>query len=142
VGKPLPRVVIDTNVLMVSISRRSALYWLYAAFLEDKFLLCVTNAIMTEYAEIMTRHMGADFCDTVLDLIQSAPNTRLISPTYRFNLLLDPDDNKFVDCAIVANAVCIVSHDRDFRVLQTIDFPKVNIVDTRQFRALLLGVEA
>jgi len=142
VGKPLPRVVIDTNVLMVSISRRSALYWLYAAFLEGKFLLCVTNEIMTEYAEIMTRHMGADFCDTVLDLIQSAPNTRLISPTYRFNLLLDPDDNKFVDCAIVANAVCIVSHDRDFRVLQTIDFPKVNIVDTRQFRALLLGVEA
>ena len=141
-GKPLPRVVIDTNVLMVSISRRSALYWLYAAFLEGKFLLCVTNEIMTEYAEIMTRHMGADFCDTVLDLIQSAPNTRLISPTYRFNLLLDPDDNKFVDCAIVANAVCIVSHDRDFRVLQTIDFPKVNIVDTRQFRALLLGVEA
>ena len=113
-GKPLPRVVIDTNVLMVSISRRSALYWLYAAFLEGKFLLCVTNEIMTEYAEIMTRHMGADFCDTVLDLIQSAPNTRLISPTYRFNLLLDPDDNKFVDCAIVAIAVCIVSRDRDF----------------------------
>lgn len=141
-GKPLPRVVIDTNVLMVSISRRSALYWLYAAFLEGKFLLCVTNEIMTEYAEIMTRHMGADFCDTVLDLIQSAPNTRLISPTYRFNLLLDPDDNKFVDCAIVANAVCIVSHDRDFRVLQTIDFPKVNVVDTRQFQELLLGIGA
>ncbi|MFD1470560.1 PIN domain-containing protein [Hymenobacter caeli] len=61
----------------------------------------------------------------------------LPSPTYRFSLLNDPDDNKFVDCAIAANAVCIVSHDRDFLPLQHIEFPKVAVVDTEAFRELL-----
>ncbi|RYE13946.1 MAG: PIN domain-containing protein, partial [Sphingobacteriaceae bacterium] len=54
-----------------------------------------------------------------------------------FNLLSDPDDNKFVDCAIAANAVCIVSHDRDFLPLRAIEFPKVAVVDTAGFRELL-----
>lgn len=63
-------------------------------------------------------------------VIVSAPNIRFISPTYRFNLLRDPDDNKFMDCAIAADAACIVSHDRDFQVLREVEFPRVAVVDT------------
>ncbi|RZK16436.1 MAG: putative toxin-antitoxin system toxin component, PIN family [Hymenobacter sp.] len=131
------RVVLDTNVLLVSVSSRSRLYWLYESFLASEFILCVTTEVLAEYAEIMTRHMGSEFCDATLDAITSAANTRFISPTYRFNLLNDPDDNKFVDCAIAANAVCLVSHDRDFLPLRAIEFPKVAVVDTAGFRELL-----
>lgn len=137
-GKRLPRVVLDTNVLLVSVSNRSRLYWLYESFLPGKFILCVTTEVLAEYAEIMTRHGRSEFCDSTLEAITNATNTRFISPTYRFNLLRDPDDNKFVDCAIAANAVCIVSHDRDFLPLQAIEFPKVTVVDTEFFRNLLL----
>jgi predicted nucleic acid-binding protein len=42
-----------------------------------------------------------------------------------------------VDCAIAANAVCIVSHDRDFLPLRAIEFPKVAVVDMDGFRGLL-----
>lgn len=136
-GKRLPRVVIDTNVLLVSVSSRSRLYWLYESFLAGQFILCVTTEVLAEYAEIMTRHMGHEFCETTLEAITSAPNIRFISPTYRFNLLTDPDDNKFVDCAIAANAVCLVSHDRDFLPLREIEFPRVAVVDTAGFRELL-----
>lgn len=38
------------------------------------------------------------------------------------------DDNKFVDCAIAANAQFIVTEDHHYDVLKTIDFPKVNII--------------
>lgn len=72
-----------------------------------------------------------------LDALLSQSNLIEISPTYRFNLLNDPDDNKFVDCAIAANAVCIVSHDRDFLPLRAIEFPKVAVVDTEGFKELL-----
>lgn len=136
-AKPLPRVVLDTNVLLVSISPRSNSYWLYESFLLGKFILCVTNEVLTEYAEIISRHMGRAFCEQTLELILTAVNTRFVSPTYRFNLLADPDDNKFVDCAIAANALCIVSHDRDFLPLRAIEFPKVAVVDTEGFRELL-----
>lgn len=44
-----------------------------------------------------------------------------------------------MDCAIAANAVCIVSHDRDFLPLRAIGFPKVAVVDTDVFKELLNG---
>ena len=136
-AKRLPRIVLDTNVLLVSVSRRSSLYWLYESFLQGRFTLCVSTEVLAEYAEILDRHMGPAFCDQTLEVITTAVNTRYISPTYRFHLLQDPDDNKFVDCAIAANAVCIVSHDHDFDVLRRIAFPKVVVVDTEGFRRLL-----
>lgn len=48
-----------------------------------------------------------------------------------------PDDNKFVDCAIVANAQYIVTEDKHFQVLQSIDFPKVDVIDLDSFLSLL-----
>lgn len=48
---------------------------------------------------------------------------------FYFNLIkVDPDDNKFVDCAIAGNAKFIVTEDRHYDILQQIDIPKVNII--------------
>lgn len=56
------------------------------------------------------------------------------SPSYAFHLIkADEDDNKFVDCAIVANAKYIVSNDRHFDVLREISFPKVDVIKINQF---------
>lgn len=52
-------------------------------------------------------------------------NFRLISE--------DEDGDKFVDCTIAANAECLVSNDRHFRVLKTIDFPKIIILKLKEF---------
>jgi len=55
-------------------------------------------------------------------------------PYYRFNLIdKDKDDNKFVDCAIVANADYIVSEDAHLNVLKTIPFPHVNVIRLNEF---------
>ena len=55
-------------------------------------------------------------------------------PHFRFNLIkADPDDNKFVDCAIVSGAKCIVTEDKHFRVLDSISFPHVDIVGIDAF---------
>ena len=54
----------------------------------------------------------------------------------------DPDDNEFVDCAIVAGADYIVSEDAHFRVLEKIPFPKVKVILLNQFipnRSLDIG---
>ncbi len=76
------------------------------------------------------------FYDTMMTL-ENLANLERVTPRFRFNVLRDLDDNKFVDCAIAANAVCIVSHDRDFLPLRAIEFPKVAVVDTVEFRGLL-----
>ena len=62
------------------------------------------------------------------------PNIEHVNPTYRFNLItVDPDDNKFVDCAIIAGATFIVSNDRHFAELEQYDFPKVDVRTLPEF---------
>lgn len=56
------------------------------------------------------------------------------SPQFRFNLITaDPDDNKFVDCAIIAQADYIFTNDRHFEEVKECPFPKTNVVSLRTF---------
>lgn len=133
------KVVLDTNVLLVSISPRSRYRWIFDALLDRRFTLCVTTEILLEYGEIIASHMGDRYFYETMMTLENLANLERVTPRFRFNLLNDPDDNKFVDCAIAANAGCIVSHDRDFLPLRAIEFPKVTVVDTEAFRKLLLN---
>jgi putative PIN family toxin of toxin-antitoxin system len=131
------RIVVDTNVLLVSISERSKLHWLFKGLLTQQFMLCVTTDILAEYAEIIEQHMGHHVSESVMGVFDNLPNIVLITSYYKFQLLNDEDDNKFVDCAVAANARFIVSHDKDFNKLRNIDFPKVLVIDTNQFKEIL-----
>ncbi len=133
----MKKVVIDTNVLLVSISERSKLYWIFKGLIDKKYTLCVTTEILNEYAEIIEQHMGVEVAESVLATIVNLANVEYITRYYEFRLLKDEDDNKFVDCAIASNASFIVSHDSDFKVLKSIKFPVVNVIDTDQFKIVL-----
>jgi predicted nucleic acid-binding protein len=41
-------IVLDTNVLLVSLPQHSSFYSIYQAFLNEKFTLCISNSILTE----------------------------------------------------------------------------------------------
>ena len=43
------KVVIDTNVLLVSIFDTSPYHWLFQALIQEEFDLAITNEILTEY---------------------------------------------------------------------------------------------
>lgn len=106
------RVVLDTNCLLISLSRRGAYYTVWKEFFSEKYILCYTNEILSEYEEILSQKMGGDIAGNVIKAIISRKNTVRLDVHFRFNLIQeDPDDNKFVDCAIAANASFIVSQD-------------------------------
>lgn len=127
------KIVLDTNVFLVSISSKSKLHWIYQNLINGNFILCLTTDILMEYAEIIENHMGFIASDSALAVLQNLPNVEFITNFYKFNLLKDEDDNKFVDCAIASNANFIVSHDKDFKLLEQIDFPKVAVIATNKF---------
>lgn len=81
--------------------------------------------------------MGALASENTLGVLENLPNVEFITNYYKFNMLKDEDDNKFVDCCISANADFIVTHDSDFILLKKIDFPKVALLDTEEFKKLL-----
>lgn len=68
------------------------------------------------------------------DAYRQGRYTRHYTPHFRFGLIeQDPDDNKFVDCAIIAGADYIVSEDAHFRALRRIPFPTVNVIGLDEF---------
>ena len=130
----MKKIVLDTNVFLVSISSKSKLHWIYKNLIKGNFILCLTTDILMEYAEIIENHMGKIASESALGVLQNLPNVEFITTYFKFNLLKDEDDNKFVDCAIASNATFIVSHDKDFNILSQIDFPKVIVIDTVEFK--------
>lgn len=54
---------------------------------------------------------------------------------FRFHLLsdIDKDDDKFVDCAITANADYIVTEDSHFNHLKSIPFPQLKVLTLDEF---------
>ena len=131
------KIVLDTNVLLVSISSKSKLHWIFQKIILGELTLCVTSDILSEYAEIIEQHMGIRTSNAALGLIENLPNINYITSYFKFELLEDKDDNKFVDCAIAANSDYIVTHDKDFNILKNIDFPKIKVIDTVDLEILL-----
>lgn len=103
------KIVLDTNCLLVSISKYGEAYPVWRGFLEGRFTLCVSTEILEEYEEIIASMTTPD-----------------INPYFHWQLITtDPDDNKFVDCAFAAGAAYIVSDDSHFDVLRDITFPPI-----------------
>ncbi|MBI1228403.1 MAG: putative toxin-antitoxin system toxin component, PIN family [Bacteroidetes bacterium] len=132
------KVVLDTNVLLIMLSERSKDHDLFLALLNNDYELCITTDILSEYEEIIARKNGADIAHAVLELITSLPNVTRYQKYFRWNLIhLDPDDDKFVDCAIAAGADYLVSDDRHFDKLVNLEFPKVTVISKERFKEVL-----
>ena len=127
-------VVLDTNCLLQSISRRSRYYRIWNDFILGRYVLCVTTEILEEYEEIISRCMSPVVAKIMIATILRANNVLRVDAQFRFRLITtDPDDNKFVDCAIVSNAEYIVTNDAHFNVLQEIPFPHVEVRSIDEF---------
>lgn len=125
------RIVLDTNCLLMSIPRRSPYHKILLDFLAGKYFLCVSNEVILEYEEILTAKAGGVIANNIVNAILAAPNTIYINPQFRYHLIgADPDDNKFVDCAITAKAKYIVTQDRHYDVVRfnpKYDFTAIDI---------------
>ena len=128
------RIVLDTNCLIQSIPARSRYHKVWQSLVEGRNILCVSNEIISEYMEILQRLTDFETAEVVIKTIVNSPFVEFVSPYYRFELIKqDPDDNKFVDCAIAASARYIVTNDHHYDVLKEIPFPHVDIISIADF---------
>lgn len=127
-------VVLDTNCLIQALPSLSPYHKIWNDFVEGKYLLCVSNEILNEYEEIIGRLSSPTIAKNIIDTIIHSPHTRYREAYFKFRLIeADPDDNKFVDCALAANAEYIVTEDSHFRCLFNLPFPYIKIIDLNEF---------
>lgn len=120
----MQHIVLDTNSLIMAISSRSHYHEVWRAFLRGDYTLCVTNEIIEEYLEVIARNINLRVAETIVYTVLTRNNVKRFVPHYHFHLIqADEDDNKFVDCAIVANARYYSDRRPSFRCAEIYSFP-------------------
>lgn len=130
----MKRIVLDTNCLIASLSHTSRSYSVWRGLHDGQYRLCLSNEILMEYQEMIGRKTTPEIAENVVQYLTNSEFVEFITPYYHFGLIkTDHDDNKFVDCAIAANATYIVSDDNHFKPLRDIGFPKLIVLRLMEF---------
>ena len=118
------RVCIDTNVLVQMFGSRAPHGAIKQSLADGAIEWAVSSEILLEYEEVVGRLSGAARWRQVAEWIELLSalhgNIVRVDPQFRFRAIPnDPDDDKFVDCAIAAAADFVVTADGDFDALQS-----------------------
>ena len=133
------KIVLDSNILLVAVAIKSSYRPIWTAFLDEKFDLILSDDILYEYGEIMQRHSKLGLSNLVMEVFADSANVIRPQVYYSWNAITaDPDDNKFFDIAVAANADYLVTNDTHFDIIKDLPFPKVNILSANEFLDLLL----
>ena len=128
------RVVLDTNCLLQALPSRSPYHKIWTEVLAGRISLCVNTDIFNEYEEILAQKTTPEIAHNVVEAIARLHTTEFQEVYIHFGLIeADADDNKFVDCAVAADAEYIVSNDSHFNVLKHIDWPKLTVIAIKEF---------
>ena len=120
-------------------SRRSRLYPIWQSLRNGGFEILVSSDILLEYEEILGEDLSPELAQNVLGGLELLPNVTFIVKYFYWNLIKhDPDDNKFVDCAIAGGADFVVTDDKHFNELKSIPFPKVEVLSSEAFLAMVV----
>lgn len=114
----LPRVVIDTNVVFEGLTKQGGASGLIIdAWVSGLIQVCVSNALMCEYEDVLSRKLSLTRWQTlqpVVDLLLSQAEWTIIYYSWR-PTSPDPGDDLVIDCAMNANALIVTSNVRDFQ---------------------------
>jgi putative PIN family toxin of toxin-antitoxin system len=132
------KVVLDTNTILRSISRRSTFSIVLDKLYEGEYELWVTNDILLEYEEKIADIFSKETAELIIGALSLLPNVKKADIHYHLYLIdIDKDDNKFSDCAFAGNVHYLVTNDKHFNVLKSIPFPAINVITLETFKNLL-----
>ena len=127
------RAVVDTNVFISSFfggnPRKIINLWK-----SGDILLCLSGPIIDEYVAVLTR-MGLQNqkeLEELLSLFARGFHTLFTANTSKLNIIeKDPDDNKFIECAVALNSEFIISGDKAVQELK--NYMGIKIYNPKQF---------
>ena len=127
------RVVVDTNVFISSFfganPRKIIDLWK-----SGQITLCLSRPVIDEYIDVLVR-MGLQNereLEELLSLFAHGFHVLFTAKTPDLNVVeKDPDDNKFIECAVALNSKFIISGDKALREIA--DYMGIKIQSPKQF---------
>ena len=103
-SEKMQKVVIDTNVIVSALIQRSYPNLIISQlFIDQKFQLCVSDELLSEYYEVLTRPKFSRFHDffirAELLLVEIEAKAIKYFPTIKLELISDVDDNMILELA-------------------------------------------
>lgn len=126
------KIVIDTNVVISAVFFGGIPRTILEAAMAQRFQVYGTPSIIAEYeevvAEMIERKQGSLRRGVLAPFISQI---RIVEPVTSLCICRDPDDDKFISCAVDAEAKYIVSGDKDLLVIK--DYEGIQIVTAKEF---------
>jgi uncharacterized protein len=92
------KVVLDSNVLLVIVGKRSGYRPIWDGFIGGKYQLILSDEVIYEYEEILQQLSAPGASETVMEIFIESPDVVFQHVYYNWNAIKnDPDDNKFFD---------------------------------------------
>ena len=132
------KIVLDSNVLLIALGRKSRFKPIWDAFVDGKYQLVISDEILYEYQEILVQHSAVGIAEKVSEAFVESPDIIFQQIYYKWNVIKsDPDDNKFFDIAVAANADYLVTNDAHFNKAKKSSFPTVKVISAEDFLRII-----
>ena len=118
------KIVLDTNVLISGIFWKGPPCGVVSLWAENKIQLLITKTIFKEYLKILQK---IDKTGLFVNkwIIMITKNSIMVPDKELTTICRDPEDNKFLNCALVCNADYLISGDGDLLILKKIGSTKI-----------------
>jgi putative PIN family toxin of toxin-antitoxin system len=108
------------------------------AFIDSKYSIAVSEDILKEYEEILQRHAAKGADKLIMEIFIESPDVYVQTVYYKWNALdNDPEDNKFFDIAVAANADYLITDDVHFNKVSKLKFTKINVLSSKEFLKII-----
>lgn len=129
------KVVIDTNVFVASfLNSTGTPRKIIDIWKEGRIILCLCTEIIEEYIEVLSRFglEGEKELEELLEVFKSKTNIHFVAIDRQLKVVdADPQDDKFLECAMSAKATLIISGDRHLLDLKR--YKNIRILSPSQF---------
>ena len=125
------KILIDTNILISALFFGKFPKEFLIEILNENFEICINDKIFSEYEKTIAKKISKK---KVLDVVlyeKFLGEVRFFESVSDLKICRDPDDDKFINCAIDAKAIYIVSGDNDLLTIK--HFEGIEIVTAREF---------
>jgi uncharacterized protein len=132
----MQKIVIDTNVIVSSLIQKGFPNLIIRElFLEQKFQLCISDELLAEYYEVLSRAKFSKFQDFFSRaealLVDIETRAKKYTPNITLNIISDDDDNMILELADECKADFIITgNTNDFTIS---NYKNTKVVTPREY---------